>query len=625
MRTAIIIGLCWAGFVVLLGVVPWQFPPPSDLQNVAALLGYNVDLAYVLVVGWIVIFALLTMAIYYRTLPPNGSSDDAAPRSINPALKWSERLVVALGVAAAYWPWSLARYGPYLEDNYFLNVLWRMHCGDKPYIDFEFLYGPLMVIPLGWWAENFGFSMSTYFAFYVVLQVLFFVYVLWAFQNALPLAHHRYLAFAVILPFIVDLLLGLNWVAWRYFAILPVVLVIARDPRSLGAPLVAGALVGLQTAYSYEYGLLAGFSAAAMLMALLFEPGRATVMRSLAVLIVTSFLAWLCAAWMLLGEDFTQYLGSMVLVASNAQANGLGQFAFYWTGHSLSWFLVLSVVVVMFGAALGRLGKLTATSGDLQAIGATVFAIVALKVAFQRADFYHLTIPFVALAIILLFNPRLRLLDIGVAARRIAIVGICLASIGQIIGHIPRGEWIVTSSLKGTHDEIRGVPRVVPIASREPSIQSERTHAQKHVAQLAARFNEPDLNTRPVMFYSSAWKQAMLIDVCPVGYSFYEILYSDQISPLKDAAAETDGLVVLIREGEYESLQTGSVPELGDTQLAGWPKLALTTSSVHYSQSRIETQIEFDIWKKHLGNYLMKDFQIFDRVGNFVVLEHSAE
>lgn len=157
-KTMAQIGLCWCGFVVLLGFVPWQFPPSPDLPNMASLLGYNVRLAYLLIVGWVLVFSLVVMALNYRTEMPGKHNTKPTEVSIRPIIKWSERIIVAVGVTVAYWPASLSRYGPYLEDEYFLNVLWRMRCGELPYIDFEFLYGPLMIMPLGVWTAKFGYQ-----------------------------------------------------------------------------------------------------------------------------------------------------------------------------------------------------------------------------------------------------------------------------------------------------------------------------------------------------------------------------------------------------------------------------------------------------------------------------------
>ena len=102
------------------------------------------------------------------------------------------------------------------------------------------------------------------------------------------------------------------------------------------------------------------------------------------------------------------------------------------------------------------------------------------------------------------------------------------------------------------------------------------------------------------MFYSGTWDRAMQIGVCPVGYSFYDILYSDELSPLAETAATTDDLIVVMKNQDYKLLISGSDLVLGDKALTGVRKLASWTSSVHFTQSRLEEQIEFTIWKKHL-------------------------
>ena len=51
--------LAWAGFVLILGIVPWFFAPESGLPNTASMQGYNIALAYLLTAGWTLCVALL--------------------------------------------------------------------------------------------------------------------------------------------------------------------------------------------------------------------------------------------------------------------------------------------------------------------------------------------------------------------------------------------------------------------------------------------------------------------------------------------------------------------------------------------------------------------------------------
>ena len=143
--------LCWVGFIVLLVWVPKMVPPATGLPNVASVLGYNIDLAYLLTGAWAVAMAGVAGAL--SKAPPSYPSPEA-PNPTQPVplgRRLIELAVLGLAVAALYWPWSLARFGPHVEDVYFLNILWRIQCGQVPFADFEFLYGPLMLAPLSGW------------------------------------------------------------------------------------------------------------------------------------------------------------------------------------------------------------------------------------------------------------------------------------------------------------------------------------------------------------------------------------------------------------------------------------------------------------------------------------------
>jgi hypothetical protein len=52
----------WFGYVILLSFLPEAFPPDATLSNVAAHLGYNIKLAYLVIAVWSV-FGFLFFAI----------------------------------------------------------------------------------------------------------------------------------------------------------------------------------------------------------------------------------------------------------------------------------------------------------------------------------------------------------------------------------------------------------------------------------------------------------------------------------------------------------------------------------------------------------------------------------
>ena len=192
--------LIWIGLIVLLGVVPWHLPTDPTLPNSAAILGYNVSAAYWLLAGWTVIcFVVLACFSRHSAAQTPGNSTSRTGPGIG--LRWAERALVASAILIAYWPAAIARFGKHVEDAYFLTALQRMGCGELPYVDFEFLYGPLMIVPAYLWIEAFGFSMTTYYAYYALLQVTLFVLIITLLQHFIFEAWRRWLVFFLLLGF----------------------------------------------------------------------------------------------------------------------------------------------------------------------------------------------------------------------------------------------------------------------------------------------------------------------------------------------------------------------------------------------------------------------------------------
>jgi hypothetical protein len=156
-------------------------------------------------------------------------------------------------VAFIYWPAFLARYGSYIEDQYFMNVLLRMQSGQIPYRDFEFLYGPLMIYLGHYWINIVGYSLQSYYSLLVCLQVSFFIIALLLFQYHIRDFRERYLAFLLFALFSFDSLLGLNYIGWRIMFSILAIMVVSAKPHNVLYGLIAGGLVAIQLAYSYEY------------------------------------------------------------------------------------------------------------------------------------------------------------------------------------------------------------------------------------------------------------------------------------------------------------------------------------------------------------------------------------
>jgi len=624
----------WAGFLALLGLVPWLVPPDPGAPNVAAALGYNIGLAHVLVLGWSVV-ALAGAALATRAAAGPGAGPGAGPLAgagPSPVRRWGERALVLVAVLALYWPPALARFGPHVEDSYFLTALWRMACGERPYADFEFLYGPLMIWPAHLWVAAAGTSMTAYYTVLAAAQAVVFLLVLALFQARIASGWRRLAAVVLILPFLADVLLGLNWIALRYLAVVPALLIVTRAPGSWRAALAAGAALGLAAGYSYEYGI-AGLLAvlAAQVVALVdagpgragsgrSRPGRGAIALAAVLLVATAVAVWLALVGLTLGADLPRYLASVLTVARAATAQGLGQFAFYWSAHSVALFFLLAAVLAALGAGLRQLGQGRATAGDLMLGGAVVFALVTLKVALQRADYLHLAVPFVPLILIVLIDPPRRLTRLPGIVRTLTVAAIAVAAIGQAAGHLPIGRWVVASQVRGLWHEASGRPTAEPVAARRPGLMAGRSAVPPPVAALAARLADPDLAARPVIFYAGLWDLAPLVGVCPAGYAFYDILYSEAEAPLS-GTADRAGLIVAIDAADHAGLVGGPAPVAAPPPRP-LDRLVAVLASNHRAQSDREIGYEQAMWKAALGDRLIRDFRVFDRVGDVLLMEH---
>lgn len=617
----VLCGVIWAGYIALLAFVPWWIPPPTDLPNVASVLGYNISLAYILVIGWTAVMGLITAAVLRSTPLPSAPSG-STQSELGPLQRWLERGAVAVGALIFYWPGALARFGPHVEDVYFLNVLWRRFCGAVAYRDFEFLYGPLMLAPAEAAMAILGFSMQSYFTYLALTQVVFFAVLMAILQRYIPRALPRYLAFLLLLPFVIDLLYGLNWIAWRYFGVVIALLILSARPRAFGAVVMAGILIGLQAAYSHEYGIAGLLSGATVLGLGLFEPARGRAIALLGTFIGTALICWGAVVVGLTGQDFSAYLEMTLFVMSQASSKGLGQFAFHWTGHSLALFAVLSFMVVLGGIGLSRLGRVQASEGDRHIIGALVFALIVLKVGFQRVDFLHMAVPFVPLALMLLLGAERQLLATGPLIQRLSITALALAAIAQTIGHIPQGRWVVLGLVRGVLHEAQSRPTADVPPTANAGILAERSDRKPAVELLASRLAEPDLVDRPVLFYGNIWNWAVETGSCPAGYAFYDLLYTDELSPMIDLTNSTPDILVALHErnsGLLESAaqtETSTPPEFSKIR-----RLIHRIASPHYNQSYLEDSIETQMWNDAFGSSLASDYRIVDQVGDVILLE----
>ncbi len=616
----LLIGAVWLALIAGLYVFPLLYPPDPGLPNAAAMLGYSIPTAYLTFVG-VALFFGLAIAFFG---PAMASAAARVREPESPALLlWTERAALLSVIALVYWPPALARFGPHIEAGYFINVLWRIECGQVAYNDFEFLYGPLMIGLAEAWIALAGFSLQDYYTYYMLLQLVFFGVLLLVLQAHIRTPWKRYAALLVMLPFFFDILLGLNWMAWRFFLVPLMILVIAAGPQSRARALVVGCMIGVQAALSHEYSVTALATALALYGVQLFYRPRWRAMTAASIAAGTVAAVWIALAWASTGAAFSDYLANMVEVSARNTELGIAQFAFHWTAHSLALALVLCCGLALFSGSLRRLGRIPLSSGDYHLIGAIVFAGIAFRIVLQRADYLHMAVPFIPLILVILLNQPRSLLGNSTALHRVAIAAIAAAAVAHGAGHSFSGKWMLQNQARGIVQELEEAPVVGPFASRLTGIDGECSEEQLAMIALAGLLASPALAERPVLFYGSGGLWPPRVGVCPAGYSFYDLLYAEQRYPHARTVAENPGLLVVLPSRAYKQLLSGEAAEPALRQFTDFRQTLSWLTSPHYSQGYYENLAEFKMWRQSLGSDLVKRFQPVAEAGLYTVLERQ--
>jgi len=405
------------------------------------------------------------------------------------------------------------------------------------------------------------------------------------------------------------------------------IVVISGKDRHHGRAALTGIILGLGLAFSYEYAIAAWCAAIAILGVQVFAPKDRTLPHLLgaALLMTTVMLAvGLGAIYWATGAQISDYVQATRHAAQTALSLGLGQFAFIWTGHSLALFFVLSAVIAAWAGAMRNIRHHPPNPTDLMLIGAVIFALVALKIGLQRADYLHMAVPFLPLVFVLSLGHHSRLLVFGPAVRTAIACAVIVASVTHVIGHAPLGRWVASSMTRGLYHEVTGRDLAGPVAARRHSIQSERSLHQPAMIALARVLATPDLQDRPVLYYYQEWDVTLDAGTCASGYAFYDLLYSDARYPLAQTATEP-GLIVVMNSADYQKLFNGVTTDDAPRQEPALSRLARWTSSNHAAQSVLEQDAEWAMWKAALGDDLMRDFHILDELEGFVLLERNEE
>ena len=347
--------------------------PVHDGLSFSYLVGFSNRTAIVLLLAFILGFALWTRGLGLRLPDPAGGHGDRF-RSTGVAAIVSSALGCALF-------WMLARVlGPLMESQYFLDRYAMFDMGGRLYRDFEFDYGPLMFYPSVWIAHLCHLSLGNSYYITWILQWVLGTWVLWKVVEvaARGTSHGRaifLLLWAFFLTAIPDS--GLNYTPLRFCATLAFALAVhslyARDASNFATFGLASLGATAMLLYSPEQGI--AFTIGTILFfAICVRPARPNLLAGLgAFVLAMSIIFWLA-------------LRSGVLGNVAAVGGGTLDFPLLFSFQSL----VLLLLLLVAGCAFIASFRAHTSQGPLLYL--ICLSVVSAPAAFARADIGHIII-----------------------------------------------------------------------------------------------------------------------------------------------------------------------------------------------------------------------------------------
>jgi hypothetical protein len=622
-RAAVSALALYGALAVSLVTVPRLVPPVPGVVSAAAVAGYNTNAAFWTVLIW----ALLVVVIF--TLLPDRPADPAPTSSgvSRPAGRqwrpdWRELLAVFAVFSLACFPWFLARYGPYIEDTGFLAILNRMSGEQLPYRDFNFLYGPLMIYPASAWMQAFGFSMASYYAYLALLEGLQFTLLAGVLQFLVPQRRERWIVFLILLPFLFNTLLGLNYNGMRWLVPTLVMLAAAYRPHHRRTHFLCAGGLGLHLAYSHEFAL-AGLAAVLGMYGVqyLWDRNTATV-RAAATITVGSIAVWLVTTAAILRGTMADYITNARDIVG-MMSSGHGGFAFYWTANSLALFGLLTIACMRVGRGWQPRPSAALESGDRFLIASVCFALVTLKSGLTRSDLWHLNPDFLPLILSALLRLPANAMTASRPQRKLAVGLAGVAAVTFLVGVAPSGSLYVVSYLRGLTDTLTGVPRGAREApTRAYSIEFERTAPNADLVALGRYLAEGERAGKPVLFYGRAWDIPPRVGVYPEDYKLDDLLYTELREPEAVYLKKRRDALVVMRVDDYRRLYRLIDPNTPRARQPLTPvkQLGRWLSTVHYDGSENEARVQDETRERLTGSYVRAAYEFAADFGAFVVL-----
>lgn len=638
-RRDVLLGLAlFLAFLPLLGIVPYWFSVDPEVASAAASVGYNNQAAYILVV----LAALLALGVLamagrrgYFDSPGQTSGSTSSSSQAKP-LAPNKRHILEVGavflvVYSLYFPWFLARYGPYIEDSYFLTVLHRMHGGQQPYVDFEFVYGPLMAYLPYFWTKLTGFSMVSYFSFVALLEAVQFALLLVVLQRYFPTFRVRLAVLLLIGAFLFNTLLGPSWNGLRMLLPVFIMVLVATRPNSVLALSMASALLGVLLAYSHDFGIFCLVGVLAI-YGLKVVRGQGLASALPAFLIVPlSAVVWSLITVALLGAAFPDYIESTFYTLRRFSA-AEAAFPFYWTVNSLATFGLLVLALVIVGRALGKKGDVQIGAGDLLLFGGLTYSLVALKSGLNRADMWHLASPMLILIFAFVLPLPKQLFAYARPASQLAVALILVMGFTYLAALSPSGSYYARGLLLGFRDTAMspGQAPTVMAQTRGLTIEPERSFPDPDVMGLGGYLADTERRERPVVLYAGVWGLDKRIGVYKQTYLTDDFLLSDQSGyAVRDfLQARPDAFIVMERQIYQSTFSTPDAnirPEpLRVYAETATKKVLSWLSTVHFNAVEIEHQEKLQRWDRTVGYYVRSHYHQVAEFGDLVVLEQKS-
>ena len=627
--------LFYLGFILLLIVVPYWFPVDKDVASAASVEGYNNCIAYYVAVMWsisgIVMYALLKEeqeSSRNRIILYLLATLTLLLHPMRKRFPVVEVAVVFLCIILLYNPVFLSKYGPYIEDHVFLNALHRMHAGQQPYVDFEFLYGPLMLYPAHLWTNVFGYSLTSYYSYFAILEALTFAVLISVLHLYFPKVRSRYFVFFLIAILICNTLLAPNQNGMRKLLPVFIILLITSNPRSMMIVIIGSLILGLQLSYSHDYGVSAFLSILAMFGLLIVKEVRFKYVPLAIMAIIFSVLSWYISSTLIMEDGFSSYV-TETLYLINRFSIGEAGFRFYWTVNTLALFGLLCLSCIIVGQGMSKIREKELGSGDLFLFCGLIYVLIGLKGGLNRCDLWHVNPPFLVLIFSFLLPLSRTLFTYSKRVKKIAVTLIVIIALTYLVGQAPSGSYYVSGLLRGLWDTItfHDSSGRQTVNTRAPMLGYESSNPLNPETLRLAEFLANDaMSNLPVLFYGDTWSLGKVVGVYKTDFINDDFLYSDERgSSVKGFLQEKKCALIIMSRHTYNRI-FGFADPLQYPEFRKWYKPTITKSisswlsSVHYKGVEIEIQVKDKRWKRTVGDYIKSCYKSIAEFGDYIVL-----